>query len=83
MRPMNWIADIVIAVLALAGTLGGAYFANRRSAALVLYRLEQLEKKVDLHNKVIDRTYALEKRSELLDERDRELERRLAALEAE
>ena len=78
---MNWIADIVIALLALAGTLGGAYFANRKSAALLLYRLEQLEKKVDKHNEVIERTYALEKRSELQDERDRELERRLAALE--
>ena len=52
---MNWIADIIIAVLALIGTLGGAYFANKKTTALVVYRLEQLEKKVDKHKiKMID-----------------------------
>ena len=70
---MNWIADIVIGVLALIGTLGGA--------ALVVYRLELLEKKVDLHNKVVERTYALEAKTTLLEERDCEMERRLALLE--
>ena len=57
---MTWISDIIIAMLALMGTLGGAYFANRRSSALVVYRLEQLEKKVDKHNKVVERTFILE-----------------------
>ena len=31
--------------LALIGTLGGTYFANRKSAALIAYRLEELEKR--------------------------------------
>ena len=57
---MNWIADIVIGVLALIGTLGGAYFANKKTTALVVYRLQELEKKVDKHNQVIERTYKLE-----------------------
>ena len=57
---MTWIADIIIGVLALMGTLGGAYFANRKSSALVIYRLQQLEQKVDKHNSVIERTYRLE-----------------------
>ena len=35
---------IVVAVLSLAGTLIGTYLANRKSAALIAYRLEQLEK---------------------------------------
>ena len=39
----------------------GAYFANKRSTVLVAYRLEQLEKKQDVHNQVIDRVYELEK----------------------
>lgn len=34
---------------------------NKKSMALVEYRLQQLEKKVDIHNSVIDRTYKLEK----------------------
>lgn len=52
---------IIIGVLSLAGTLCGAYFANRKSTALIAYRLEQLEDKVHKHNEVIKRTYELEK----------------------
>ncbi len=78
---MNWIADIIIAVLALAGTLGGAYFANRRSSALIAYRIQQLEQKVDKHNSVIERTYALEKQTELLEERLQTANRRIDGLE--
>ena len=52
---------ILVALLSLAGTLAGAYFANRKSSALIAYRLEQLEKKVEQHNTVIERQYKLEK----------------------
>ena len=38
---------ILVAALSLTGTLAGAYLANRKSAALVAYRLAQLERKVD------------------------------------
>lgn len=40
----------------LVGTLGGIVAANK----LVIYRLEQLEKKVNLHNNYIERTFKLE-----------------------
>jgi len=53
--------EIIIAVISMFGTASGAYFANKRSTALVAYRLEQLEKKQDIHNGVIDRVYKLEK----------------------
>ena len=53
-------AEIVVAILALIGTVCGSYFANRKTTALVVYRLEQLEKKVDKHNQVVERTYKLE-----------------------
>ena len=78
---MTWIADIVIALLALAGTLGGAYLANRRSSALIAYRIQQLEQKVDKHNSVVERTYALEKQAGLLEERLRVANHRLDDLE--
>ena len=78
---MNWIADIIIGVLALIGTLGGAYFANKKTTALVVYRLEQLEKKVDLHNRVIERTFKLEERAEVLEERVRVAKHRIDDLE--
>lgn len=78
---MNWIADIIIGVLAMAGTLGGAYFANRKSTALIAYRLEQLEKKQDKHNQLIERTYALEEKTGLLEERVKVANHRIDDLE--
>ena len=78
---MNWAADIIIGVLAMIGTLGGAYFANRKSTALIAYRLEQLEKKVDKHNQVIERTYALEEKTGLLEERVKVANHRIDDLE--
>ena len=41
-------------------SLWGVYAANRKSQALIAYRLEQLEKKVDKHNSVVERTFVLE-----------------------
>lgn len=78
---MNWIADVIIAVLGTLGALGGAYFANRRSSALIAYRLEQLEKKVDKHNQVVERTYALEEKTNLLEERVKVANHRIDDLE--
>ena len=79
---MTWLTDIIIALLALAGTLGGAYLANRKSSALIAYRIQQLEQKVDKHNSVIERTYALEKQAGLLEERLRVANHRIDDLEA-
>lgn len=42
----------------LLGTIGGILAANK----LTNYRIEQLEKKVDKHNTVIERTFKLEGR---------------------
>lgn len=57
-------SDAIIAALSALGTgllsLIGVYFANRKSSALIAYRLEELEKKVDKHNKVVERTFILE-----------------------
>ena len=39
--------EIIVAMLALLGSLAGAYFPNRKNNALIAYRLEQVEKKVD------------------------------------
>ena len=75
-------SNIIVAVLSLAGTLVGAYLANRKSAALLAYRLEQLEKKVDKHNTVIERTFALEKRADVIDEKIKVANNRIADLES-
>lgn len=71
---MPYVVEIVIAVLALAGTLGGSFLANKKTTALIAYRLEQLEEKVNKHNNVIERTYELEKSKALFEERVNRLE---------
>lgn len=67
--PETIIVALITGGLALAGTLGGSYLANRKSAALIAYRLEQLEAKVQAHNNVIDRTYRLEEHNKVQDEK--------------
>lgn len=51
---------VIVAILSLAGTLIGTFGGIITANKLVSYRLEQLEKKVNLHNQVIERTYKLE-----------------------
>lgn len=75
------IESIIAAVLGLVGTLVGAYFANRRTTALIVYRLEQLEAKVQKHNNLIERTYLLEERCALLEEKAKFSDHRIDDLE--
>ena len=49
-----------MAVLSLAGTLGGSLLGVIASSSLTRYRIEQLEKKVAAHNNLVERTYKLE-----------------------
>ena len=69
-----YVGEIVVAAIALVGTLGGSYIANKKTTALIAYRLEQLENKVNKHNNVIERTYALEKKEAILEEKIEHLE---------
>ena len=71
---MEWITAIVAAVLSAITGIVVAYMSyrgvkqsNDKQTALVTYRLEQLEKKVDKHNQVIERTYKLEERASVLE----------------
>ena len=72
--------SIIVAVLALIGTLAGAYLANRKSSALIAYRLEELEKKVQAHNNLVERTYHLEERTEVQEEKIKVINHRLGDL---
>lgn len=58
---------VIVAALSLVGTLVGAYLANRKSTALIVYRLEELEEKVNKHNNLVERTYKLEQRMEVIE----------------
>lgn len=50
-------------LISLAGIIITAIITN----SLVSYRVGQLEKKVDKHNNIIERTFALESKVELLE----------------
>ena len=58
---------IIVAIIAFLGSLIGNFLSNNKNQALIAYRLEQLEKKVDLHNQVIERTYQLEKEVKVIE----------------
>ena len=51
---------IVIALITLGGSGIGSLCGIIISSKLTTYRLEQLEKKVDKHNTIIERTFVLE-----------------------
>lgn len=53
---------IIVALIGLAGSGLGAFCGVVISSKLTQYRLEQLEKKVQAHNNLIERTYRLESR---------------------
>lgn len=56
---MDWGAVAAAAITAVLGFLG-TYLSNRKQTVLVAYRLEQLEKKVDKHNSLVERMYKVE-----------------------
>jgi hypothetical protein len=72
---------IIIAALSLIGTLCGSYFAQRKSTALISYRLEQLEEKVHKHNNLIEKTYKLEERCTVQEEQIKVVNHRIEDLE--
>ncbi len=53
---------LLVAALSLAGTVLGSGLGVVASARLVNYRLEQLERRVQAHNNLVERTYLLEGR---------------------
>ena len=75
--------EIIVAIVTGLATVLAVVLTNRKSNALIAYRLEQLEKKVDKHNTVIERTYELEKCCAVLDDKIKSAQHRLDDLEVE
>lgn len=72
---------IVVALIGLAGSGLGSVLGILVSSKLTQYRLEQLEKKVQAHNNLIDRMYQVEERTELQEEKIRVANHRIDDLE--
>ena len=73
---VDWSA-VIVGVLAFLGT----YVANNKTTALILYRLEALEKKQNKHNEIIERTYHLEEEQAVLKEQIKVANHRIEDLE--
>ena len=77
---MDW-SSIVVAVITALGSFMAVYVSNRKSSALIAYRIDQLEKKVDRHSNVIERTYQLEESQAVMKEQIRVANHRIEDLE--
>lgn len=67
---------LMVGLLSLTGTLVGTLGGIVASNKLTAYRLQQLEDKVQRHNNVIERTFALEGRMNEAEHDIRELKER-------
>ncbi len=76
-------AEIIIALISLLGTLAGSLGGILVSSKLTNYRIGQLEKKQEKYNNLIERTFKLEERIEVVDEKIKVANHRLEDLEHE
>lgn len=82
------IASLISALAAIAVCMINNHFqdakvqkAHNDNIVLIDYRLKQLEQKVDAHNSLIDRTYELERRADVMEEKIKVENNRIADLE--
>lgn len=66
--------ELIVAAITLLGTALGTFSGIIVSSKLTNYRIAQLEKKVDKHNTVIERTYVLEERQKVTNHRLEDIE---------
>lgn len=72
------IGSIIVALISYAANRKGAKEASETNAKLIAYRLEQLEKKQDKHNSVIERMIHLEGRVTEVEHDIRDIKGRIA-----
>jgi hypothetical protein len=71
----------VVSFLGLAGSAIGSLCGVLINTKLSNYRVEQLEKKVDKHNNIIERVYELEQKSAVCDNQIKVCDHRIEDLE--
>lgn len=75
-------SEVIVGLLSLLGTLVGSVTGIIASNKLTIYRIDQLEKKVDKHNQIIERTYKLEESQAVIIEQVKVANHRISDLEA-
>ena len=53
--------EVIVSLITLIGSALGTFAGIAINSKLTTYRIEQLEKKVDKHNNLVERMYNLEK----------------------
>lgn len=67
--------EIIIALVSLLGTIIGSLSGVLAANRLTNYRIQELEKKVEKHNTIVERTYRLEEMMKVANNRLSDLER--------
>ena len=74
-------ATIIGAAVAAAASIIVCVINNNKQNALMFYRLEQLEEKVEKYNSVNVRLYKLEEKAAVLEEKQKVADHRIGDLE--
>lgn len=72
---MTFLSSTCSGMLAIIVCLINNKYQNSKTLALLDLRLKTLEKKVDKHNNLVERTYRLEERTAVQDEKIETLEK--------
>lgn len=75
------IATIIGAAIGAIASIIVCVINNNKQNALMFYRLEQLEKRVEQHNNLVERTYRLEEQTAVQDEKITVANKRIEDLE--
>ncbi len=73
--------EIIVSIISVLGSALGTFVGIMLNTKLTNYRIEQLEKKVDKHNNVIDRVYKLEQQDAVTQEEIKVANHRISDLE--
>ena len=76
---------IIVALIGAAASILGSIFTHKASAkksaeqaSLTIYRIDQLEDKVNKHNELIERTYKLEKKADVCAEKFKNIDEKIS-----
>lgn len=73
--------ELQIAIIGLLGSAAGSFAGIVINSRLTTYRLEQLERKVEKHNGIMEKTYKLEETQAVIQEQIKVVNHRIQDLE--
>lgn len=72
---------VIVGILSLIGTGLGGVISVMTANKLTNYKIEQLQKQVEKHNTIIERTFKLEEHAAVIDEQIKVANNRIADIE--